>query len=67
MSELRIKELDAQLLTANETIAQLTKANAELTAGLATAEVQNKKLRRNSRNDSNTLREEISSLQKRRS
>ncbi len=66
MPELLIKELEMQLLAANATVALLTKSNAELTAGLASAETMLKKARRNSRNDSSVLRDQITSLQNRR-
>ncbi len=64
--EQRIKELEAQLLTAQASIAELTKANAELTASLADSGLALKRSRRNARQDGNTLREEISVLQRRR-
>ena len=51
MHEERIKELDALLLAANENIVLLTKANEDLTVGLAEAERTNKKLRRGARQD----------------
>jgi len=66
MLEQRIKELESQLVTANESIVQLTKTNAELTSGLAQAELQNRRNRRNSRRDEGSLREQITSLQNRR-
>lgn len=66
MLELRIKELEVELLAANAAVAQLTKLNTELTAGLASAEIMLKKARRNSRNDSSNLREQITTLQNRR-
>lgn len=66
MPEHRIKELETQLLTAQETIARLTKTNAELTEVVKAAEVAFKRARRTARQDGNTLREEISVLQRRR-
>ncbi len=63
----RIKELEAQLLAAQGSITELAKANATLTELLAQAELALKRSRRNARQDGNTLRDEISSLQKRRS
>jgi hypothetical protein len=66
MPEQRIKELEAQLLAAQGNIAELTKTNAALAASLADAELALKRSRRNARQDGNTLRDEISSLQKRR-
>ena len=67
MPEERIKELDLLLLAANENIARLTKANADLIVGLAEADRQNKKLRRSSRQDGDSLRSQITVLQSRRS
>ncbi len=66
MLELRIKELEVELLAANASVALLTKLNTELTAGLASAETMLKKARRNSRNDSSMLRDQITTLQNRR-
>ena len=66
MLELRIKELEVELMAANASVAQLTRLNTELTAGLASAETMLKKARRNSRNDSNSLRDQITTLQNRR-
>jgi hypothetical protein len=66
MPEQRIKELETQLLIAQGSIADLTKANATLTALLADADLALKRSRRNARQDGNTLRDEISTLQKRR-
>ena len=62
----RITELEAQLATAQASIAALTLANAGLTASLAEAELSLKRSRRNARQDGNTLRDEISVLQRRR-
>ena len=66
MPEERIKELEAQLLTAQASIAELTKTNAELTESLADSDLALKRSRRNARQDGNTLRDEISVLQRRR-
>ena len=66
MHEERIKELDALLLAANENIVLLTKANEDLTVGLAEAERTNKKLRRGARQDGDSLRSQITDLQSRR-
>ena len=44
----------------------LRKANATMTALLADADLALKRSRRNARQDGNTLRDEISTLQKRR-
>jgi len=64
--EERIKELEAQLLTAQASITELTKTNAELTESLADSDLALKRSRRNARQDGNTLRDEISVLQRRR-
>lgn len=66
MPQQRIQDLEAQLLTALGIIAELTKTNAELAASLAVAELALKRSRRNARQDGNTLRDEISVLQRRR-
>lgn len=66
VSEQRIMELESQLSAAQERIGDLTKANAELTAGLKAAEVAFKRVRRTARQDGNTLREQITTLQSRR-
>ena len=66
MSVQRISELEAQLATAQASIAALTLANAGLTESLANAELSLKRSRRNARQDGNTLRDEISVLQNRR-
>ena len=62
----RITEPEAQLATAQASIAALTLANAGLTESLANAELSLKRSRRNARQDGNTLRDEISILQRRR-
>lgn len=66
MSAQRIQELETQLSAAQANIVQLTQANAELTAGLKAAEVAFKRARRNARQDGNTLRDQITTLQSRR-
>ena len=66
MPEQRITELEAQLSVAQASILQLTIANAELTAGLKAAEVAFKRVRRTARQDGNTLRDQITTLQSRR-
>lgn len=66
MSEHKIQELEAQLLTANESVVKLTKDNAELTERLNASELAFKRVRRTARQDGNTLRDEIAVLQKRR-
>jgi len=62
----RIKDLEDLLVTARASIAELTRANAGLTESLANAELALKRSRRNARQDGNTLRNEITSLQNRR-
>jgi hypothetical protein len=59
-------EIEARLLAANTTIAELTRANAELTVSLAQSELSLKKARRGARQDGNALRNEITALQSRR-
>ncbi|AOS43151.1 hypothetical protein Verru16b_00192 [Lacunisphaera limnophila] len=66
MSVERIQELEQQLQLAHASIAQLTKANGELTEGLKSSEAAFKRARRTARQDGNTLRDEISVLQRRR-
>lgn len=66
MSEPKIKELEARLLAANESVTTLTKANVELTARLQASELAFKRVRRTARQDGNTLRDEIAVLQNRR-
>lgn len=66
MLDPRIQELEAQLRNANDAVARLTQANAELTERVKDGELAFKRARRNARQDGNTLREEISALQNRR-
>jgi hypothetical protein len=66
MSELRIKELELQLAAAGETVATLTRLNAELTVKLSDADIRNKKLRRSSRRDENSHREQLAAAQNKR-
>ncbi len=66
MPEPTLQDLEAQLVAARASIAELSKANAELTAALADSGAALKRARRNARQDGNTLRDEISSLQQRR-
>ena len=66
MPDQRIKDLEDLLVTARASIAELTRANAGLTESLANAELALKRSRRNARQDGNTLRNEITSLQNRR-
>jgi hypothetical protein len=62
----RIKDLEDLLVAARASIAELTRANAGLTESLANAELALKRSRRIARQDGNTLRNEITSLQNRR-
>ena len=62
----RIHELEQQLLAANEAVAKLTLANAELTKQLSSADTQNKKLKRSSRRDESSLRQQLTAAQSRR-
>lgn len=66
MHEARILELEQLLSAANDTVAQLTRANAELTRQVADAEMRNKKLKRNSRNEEGALKQQITDAQNRR-
>jgi hypothetical protein len=47
-------------------LAQLSHSNADLTRQLADAEMRNKKLKRNSRNDESGLKQQITDAQNRR-
>ncbi len=67
MQAQRILELEQLLLTANETVANLTLANGELTTRLSDAESRNKKLKRSSRADESSLRSQLEVAQNRRS
>lgn len=62
----RIQDLEAQLTAAQATVVALTQANAELTASLKAAELAFKRVRRTARQDGNTLRDQITTLQSRR-
>ena len=66
MSEQRILELEQQLLTANETVAKLTLSNTELTRQLSDADTRNKKLKRSSRRDESSFRQQLTAAQGRR-
>jgi uncharacterized coiled-coil protein SlyX len=66
MFEERIKELESQLATAGETVASLTRLNAELTERLSDAETRNKKLKRSARRDESSLKEQLAVAQSRR-
>jgi phage shock protein A len=62
----RILELEQQLLTANETVAKLILSTTELTRQLSEAETRNKKLKRSSRRDESSFRQQLSVAQSRR-
>ena len=62
----RILELEQQLLTVNEAMAKLTLSNAELIKQLSAADTQNKKLKRSSRRDESSFRQQLSVAQSRR-
>jgi len=67
VSEARIRELESQLLAANTRIEELTRANSLLTSTVSTTGLALKRSRRNARQDGNTLRDQITHLQNRRS
>ena len=62
----RILELEQQLLTANEAVAKLTLANAELTRQLSEAESHRLKMKRSAKRDESSFREQLSVAQSRR-
>jgi phage shock protein A len=62
----RILELEQQLLAANETVAKLILSTTELTRKLSEADTRNKKLKRSSRRDESSFREQLSIAQSRR-
>jgi hypothetical protein len=66
MLEQRIKDLESQLVTAGETVASLKGSNAELTERLSDAETRNKKLKRSSRRDESSFKEQLAASQGRR-
>jgi phage shock protein A len=66
MPEQRIKELELQLVTANETVATLTRQNAELTEKVSDAETRNKKLKRSARRDESSFKEQLTAAQNKR-
>jgi hypothetical protein len=66
MSEERIKELEALLVTSNDSVARLTVTNAELSKLLGDAETRNKKLKRSSRNDATSFRDQLAVAQRNR-
>ncbi len=66
MHEQRIVELEQLLAAANLSVAAMAQTNQELTRQLADAEMRNKKLKRNSRNDESALKQQIADAQNRR-
>lgn len=66
MDQARIKELEALLAAANDALQKLTLANTELTRQVADAEMRNRKLKRNSRNDESALKDQLTAAQNRR-
>jgi hypothetical protein len=66
MPEARILELEALLSAATDTVAQLHRANAELTLQVTEAETRNKKLRRSARNGESVLKDQLTAAQNRR-
>lgn len=66
MHEQRIAELEQLLAAARQSAATLTLTNQELARQLADAEMRNKKLKRNSRNDESALKQQIADAQNRR-
>lgn len=66
MLEERIKELESQLATASESVASLTRLNAELTERLSDAESRNKKLKRSARRDESSYKTQLAAAQSRR-
>lgn len=66
MSAERILELEQLLAAANDSIAKLTASNTELTKQAADAELRSKKLRRNSRRDESSLRQQLTVAQNRK-
>lgn len=66
MHEQRILELEQLLTAANQAVATLTQTNQGLIRQLADAEMRNKKLKRNSRNDESVLKQQITDAQNRR-
>ena len=66
MPQARIIELEALLSVANDTVVKLTRTNADLTQQVADAEMRNKKLKRNSRNDESALKQQLTDAQNRR-
>lgn len=66
MPESRIQELELQLAASDETVANLTRQNADLTGRLSLAELRNKKLRRSARRDTSSFKQQLAAAQGRR-
>lgn len=66
MPQARILELEQSLSAANDAIAQLTRANADLTRQVVEAETRNKKLKRSARNGESVLKDQLTAAQNRR-
>jgi hypothetical protein len=66
MLEERIKEPESQRATAGETVAALTRLNAEPTARRSGAETRNRKLKRPARRDESSYREQLAAAQSKR-
>ena len=66
MLEQRITELESQLATAGETVASLTRLNAELIERLSDAETRNKKLKRSARRDESSFKSQLAVAQSKR-
>ncbi len=59
MPDQPMTDLENQLAAANENVARLTAENEELLGRLSDAELLAKKMKRNSRRDSNSLRSQL--------
>jgi len=66
MDQARIKELEGLLAAANDALQKLTLANTDLTRQMAGAEMRNRKLKRNSRNDESAFKDQLTAAQNRR-
>ncbi len=66
MSQERIAELELQLAAATAAVATLTLANTGLTEQLEESELRAKKLRRTSKRDESSLKQQLATAQNRR-
>jgi hypothetical protein len=64
MSEQRIIELEAQLVTANAALELSNKANLQLKTDLAAAELSNKRIRRSARQDETKFKSQLDTAQR---